>query len=171
MLIVRQSFLNTCFILVLLLSIVDNAKSQQGIPDVQLESSDGKSYNLGEFNNGKPTVMVFWATWCKPCIEELDNIADYYSDWTEQADFNFLSVCIDDSRTSSAVKGFLHGRDWPFLVLMDENQDFKRTMNVADIPFYCIYNKEGKIVKRHTGYLPGDEEFMFEALLEYSNEE
>jgi thioredoxin-related protein len=55
-------------------------------------------------------------------------------------------------------------------VLLDENQDLKRTLNVTDIPFYCIYDTKGKVVKRHTGYLPGDEDFMFEDILKYNNE-
>lgn len=145
--------------------------SQAGLPEGKLYSTDGKIYSLKELGDSNMvTVLVFWATWCKPCIEELDNIADYYSEWSDQADFKFVSICIDDSRTSSTVKSFVMGRNWPFPVLMDENQDMKRTLSVTDIPFYCLYNKNGKIVKRHTGYLPGDEEFMFEEILKYSNE-
>ena len=93
--------------------------SQEGLPDLQLKGSDGKYFNLATLNNNKPIVMIFWATWCKPCVEELDNIADYFAEWNEQADFNFITVCTDDARSSSTVKGFLKGRAWPFTVLMD----------------------------------------------------
>lgn len=119
--------------------------SQTGLPDISLTSTEGKTFNLKDFNdNNKATLVVFWATWCKPCIDELDNIAYYYKDWSEQADFNLVSICIDDSRTSSTVKSFVRGRDWPFVVLLDENQDLKRTLNVTDIPFYCIYDTKGR---------------------------
>jgi cytochrome c biogenesis protein CcmG/thiol:disulfide interchange protein DsbE len=145
--------------------------AQTEIPDIELSDMDGDSYQLSDLVSGeKITVVIFWATWCKPCIDELDNIADYYDEWLNEIEFNLVSVCIDDSRTSSSVKGFVRGRDWPFWILMDENQDLKRTMNVTDIPYYCIFDKKGKIVLRHTGYIPGDEEIMFEEIARLNNE-
>lgn len=167
----RTSFTIKLLVLSIFLALPLKMVSQTGLPDVTLTSIDGKIYNLKEFENkDKVTIVIFWATWCKPCINELDNISDYYEDWIIEADFNLVSVCIDDSRTSSTVKSFVRGRDWQFPVLIDENQDLKRSMSVTDIPFYCLLDKKGNIVKRHTGYLPGDEEFMFEEILEYSNE-
>ena len=145
--------------------------SQTSLPDFEISGIDGKQYKISELcNNNKPTVIIFWATWCKPCIDELDNIADYYEEWKEELEFNLISVSIDDSRTSSNVKGFVNGRDWPFMVLKDDNQDIKRSMNVTDIPYYCLFDRDGKIVSRHSGYLPGDEEILFDKIVKLSNE-
>lgn len=62
------------------------------------------------------------------------------------------------------------GKKWPFIVLIDENQDVKRAMNVTDIPFCFIFDKTGKSVYRHIGYLPGDEFIMFQELKKIPDE-
>ncbi len=51
------------------------------IPSATLKKLDGSKVNSATFaNDGKPIIISFWATWCKPCKKELDAIAENYSD-------------------------------------------------------------------------------------------
>jgi len=51
------------------------------IPVVTIKNLDGSKVSTSTFtNNGKPIIISFWATWCKPCKKELDNIMDDYAD-------------------------------------------------------------------------------------------
>ncbi len=51
------------------------------IPAATLKNLDGSKINSSTFsNNGKPIIISFWATWCKPCKKELDAIAENYAD-------------------------------------------------------------------------------------------
>ena len=150
-------------LIMMLLSV--SVQSQTVLPSVELKGIDNSKYILSEIaENNLPTVVIFWATWCKPCIDELDNISDYYDEWKTGSEFNLLAVCIDDTRSSSAVRSFVLGRQWPFTVLIDNNQEVKRAMNVTDIPHYLIFGKNKKLISRHSGYLPGDEDLLFEKI-------
>jgi len=51
----------------------------------------------------------------------------------------------------------VNGKGWEFDVLLDENGDFKRAMNVNVPPHTFILNGKGEIVWQHVGYLEGDE--------------
>jgi len=62
------------------------------------------------------------------------------------------------------VRTFSAAREWPFTVLIDRNQDFKRALNVNVIPQLYIITPEGNIVYSHIGYTPGIEEKVLEVL-------
>jgi len=42
-------------------------------PDLAVQDIAAKTVKLSEFR-GKPVVLVFWATWCAPCLEEVPNL-------------------------------------------------------------------------------------------------
>jgi peroxiredoxin len=107
--------------------------------------------------------VSLWATWCIPCINELENIHEQYAERQKQTPFKIVAISIDDSRTSARVKSFVKGKGWTFDIYLDENSDLKRALNINDVPHVLII-KKGKIVYQHNGYVPGNEEELFEKL-------
>jgi peroxiredoxin len=162
------------YIIITFISLLASASvtvSQTTLPSFTLKSVDGDDVRLSDYMAlKKPLVISFWATYCNPCLQEFEAVSDLYREWQKEVDFEFIAVSIDDSRSAAKVKSLASGKKWPFIVLIDENQDIKRAMNVNDIPFYFIFDKNGKYVYRHTGYLPGDESIMLRELRKISNE-
>lgn len=117
-------------------------------------------------NNGKPVIISFWATWCKPCNRELDAIKEVYEEWQEETGVKLVAVSIDDARSASRVKPWVDGKDWPYEVYLDQNKDFARAMNVVNVPHTFIINGEGEIVWQHTSYQDGGEEELIEKVRE-----
>ena len=134
--------------------------SAQQFPSVQIETQDGKTIDTKSLIDGKtPVIISFWSTTCKPCIKELDAISEQMPDWLEEANFRVVAVSVDDSRSLSRAKSLASSRGWTsdLTTLYDKNQDFKRALNVNVTPHVLIYDKNGKMVYSHTGYLPGSE--------------
>lgn len=141
----------------------DSTKRAQTLPSVQVKTLDGKTVNIQDFaKSGKITVISFWATWCGPCIKELDNILDVYDEWQKKYGMELIAVTIDDSRNITKVKPFVNGKGWPYTILTDENKDLARAMNVNNPPQTILINQEGHIVFVHNGYTEGSE-FELEA--------
>ncbi len=139
----------------------------QDIPSVKVKSLTGEQIDTKSFkNNGNPVVISFWATWCKPCVKELNAYNDYYPDWVDETGVKIYAISTDDTRSSSRVAPYVNARGWEFDVLLDENGDFKRAMNVANVPHTFLLDGNGKIVWQHTSYVEGDEEELYDKLLE-----
>lgn len=150
----------------------DKAKNYPRIPSVDLKTLDGETFSSKQLYNGdKPFVISLWATWCKPCKEELDAIALVYEDWVEELGVKLYAISIDDSRSASKVAPFVNAKGWEYEVLQDVNSDFKRALNVVDVPFLCIVNNRQEIVWSHTSYASGGEEEVYEILKKLVEEE
>lgn len=133
------------------------------MPSETIKTLDGTSFDTGKIENGgKPIIVSFWATWCKPCIKELSAIADEYDDWTEETGVKLIAISIDDARNSAKVKPFINGKDWDYEVYIDSNQDLKRAMNVNNVPHTFLLDGNKKVVYSHNSYAPGDEDELYE---------
>ena len=148
----------------LMLLISSTAMAQ--IPSVKVEDGKGKVVNTAELVDGKtPMIISFWAVTCKPCIRELDAIADLYPDWIEEANFRVVAVSTDDARFTAQARSLAEGHGWSdYTLVYDKNGDFKRAMNVQFTPQVYVVDKDGKIVYSHTGYTPGGEYELFEEI-------
>lgn len=140
--------------------------SQKNIPNTQLKSNTGKLIDLREFSNNKTVVLLFWATWCVPCINEMNAINEVYSEWREETNLVILAITVDDYRTVSRVMPLVRGYNWDYEILFDTNQELKRSLNVLNIP-YQIAIHNGSIFYRHTGYIHGQENILINAVREH----
>lgn len=153
------------FTLLLALGIALCSHAQ--LPSVNLKSIDGKTVNTAQLSNdGKPFIIDFFATWCKPCNRELDAINEVYADWQKETGVKIIAVSIDQAQNINKVKPLVDGKGWPYEVLLDPNSEFKRALGVQMIPYTIICDGEGKIVYKHNGYTDGAEDELIEKVRE-----
>jgi cytochrome c biogenesis protein CcmG/thiol:disulfide interchange protein DsbE len=137
--------------------------TQNNLPAVTVQDIKGASFNTSQIsNNGKPIIISFWATWCKPCVAELTAIAENYADWQEETGVKIIAVSIDDARNVAKVEPFVNGKAWEYEVYCDPNGDFKRAMSVNTVPHTFLLDGEGNVVWQHNSYNPGDEDELLE---------
>lgn len=135
------------------------------LPSVLLKDMNGKTVDTGTLsNNGKPTIISFWATWCKPCLRELKALHEVYADWRDETGVRIVIVSIDEAQNAQKVKPLVDGFGWDFDVLLDTNGDFRRAMNVQSVPHVFVINGKGQIVHNHVGYTDGSEEELLELI-------
>jgi peroxiredoxin len=152
-------------IFLLFLSAIGYAQKQ--MPNIELSSISGETMNVSTQFNEKDKLYVFsfWATWCAPCINELEAIHKKYAAWKESINVEIIAVSIDDSKTQKRVKPFLKGKGWTYNVLLDSNQELKRALSIVNVP-YKIVVKNNKIVYVSNGYSQGSEEELYHKLKE-----
>ena len=141
--------------------------SYSQIPSVDLKTLDGSIINSVEFDNdNNPIIISFWATWCKPCKQELENIHEVYDEWREETNVKLIAISIDDARNTSKIKPLVNAKGWEYEVYQDSNREFATKMGVNPIPHTFLLNGDKKIVWDHVTYSDGDEEELYEKILE-----
>ena len=140
------------------------------LPAITLKTMDGQTVKTDTLNNqGKPFIISFFATWCKPCNRELSAIMEVYEEWQEETGVKLIAVSIDQAQNINKVKPLVDEHGWEYDVLLDPNSDFRRALGIQMIPFTLIVDGKGKIVYKHNGYTDGAESELIEKVREIVN--
>ncbi|MBL7075064.1 TlpA family protein disulfide reductase [candidate division KSB1 bacterium] len=137
-------------------------------PDFTLPDLNGKNYQLYENLGEGPIVMNFWATWCMPCIEELKKIKKIYKNHSEKG-VKFLAISVDDPKTVGRVKSFVRSHRYPFIILLDTNNEVLKLFRGTLLPYTVLLDRDGQIVYTHMGYRVGDEKELEEKIKKLLN--
>ena len=133
------------------------------LPSVTLKTIDGAIVQTETLNNdGKPFIIDFFATWCKPCNRELNAIAEVYEEWREETGVKIFAVSIDQAQNVGKVKPLVDENEWEYEVLLDPNSDFLKAMGGQMIPYVVVVDGNGNISTKHSGYTDGAENELIE---------
>ena len=138
-------------------------QAQQDLPNTQIRDvNSGKKVAFNEtLEKGKVTVISFWATWCVPCKKEIKNISLKLPAWKKEADFNYVTISVDEARAEGLVRTYAISQGWTFPYFIDENSDLMRSLSFQSVPYLIIIDKNGKVAFSHTGYEEGGEADVF----------
>ena len=143
------------------------------LPTMVLKDINGKSIStdtLSRLNGGRPIIIDFFATWCKPCNRALDAISEVYDEWVEETGVKLIAISIDQAQNTNKVKPLVDNHGWPYDVLLDPNSDLCKALGIQLIPYTLIIDGEGKVVYRHNGYTDGAEEELINEVRKLSSE-
>lgn len=154
------------FILAMLLfAAVESVNAQ--LPSFKLKTIEGKTIDTQTLSNdGKPFIIDFFATWCKPCNRELSAISEVYDEWQTETGVKLYAVSIDKAQNANKVKPLVNQHGWEYEVILDPNSEFRKSFGGEMIPFVVICDGDGKVVYKHNGYTEGAEQELIEKVRE-----
>lgn len=136
-------------------------------PEFSLKDINGNKVTLKENYGEGPVYISFWATWCKPCREELKIIQQLYEKY-EECGFKVLAINTEGPKASGKIKSFVKSNGWTFNILIDNDGEvFRRKYKGFALPYTVMTDPEGNIIFSTVGFKPGDEKHIEELVLEH----
>jgi peroxiredoxin len=125
--------------------------------DFQLDDIAGRPFRLSDYHGKSVVVLDFWATWCDPCKVELPRLAEIYERLGGRG-LTIAAISIDGPESVAQVRGVARQLRLPFPVLLDQESRVVALYNPRySAPYAVIIDRDGRVVRQHEGYTPGDE--------------
>ena len=165
---------NTCAILIILFigiigcnnrtSEKQNSSSEviREIDKIRLMDLNGQSHSLKQYLV-KTIFINFWATWCKPCIQEMPSIKEMQN-ILQNENIIFLMA---SNESPEQIEEFINTRDYKFNFVRIENSE---EMNVQALPTTFIFNKKGELLFSETGFRKWNEKNNIDLILKIAKE-
>ncbi len=117
-------------------------------PDFDLPVlSSGSRVSLAD-QRGKVVLVNFWATWCKPCEDEMPSMERLYQQ-LHASGFEMLAISVDESK--SDVEDFAARMGISFPILLDPDQNISRRYQTMGFPESLLVDRDGVVVERYVG--------------------
>ena len=116
-------------------------------PDFSYYDGYGNQISLSDYQDKKPVLLIFWATWCKFCAEELEDLKAF----TQEHQNEIQIIVISSGEDQETVRNYILEKDINFLMILDEDRKLWNQYLVRGTPTHFLISKQGKVVAVRPG--------------------
>ncbi|MFL3050189.1 MAG: TlpA family protein disulfide reductase [Candidatus Neomarinimicrobiota bacterium] len=133
------------------------------LPPIKFDLTNGERIKFEDLANGGVVLIDYWALWCAPCLNKMSHLDSFQKEFSSKG-LKIVAVNIDSERSISKVKSYIRSKGYSMLIAFDSSKENFRLVNGISIPYTILVNTDGKILYRHSGYVPGDETILREKI-------
>lgn len=116
-------------------------------PDFASEDVYGNKTSLSDFQDKKPVLLIFWATWCGYCAQELPDLKTF----TQEHQDEIQVIAIASGEAKKTIKDYIEKEEVNFLMLLDEQREIWNQYFIRGTPSHFLIDSGGKIASLRPG--------------------
>ncbi len=125
------------------------------IDDLVLTTVERARLPLASARRRGPILLDYWATWCKPCLASLPEIQAIHASFAARG-LTVVGISVDGPRNAARVRPFITRMGLTYPIVFDEDGRLQERFEVRGVPNAVLIDTTGKVVRRFTGYRPGE---------------
>lgn len=125
-------------------------------PDIQLKDQNGDLLALSQISKNKITIIDFWASWCKPCLETHETLAEIYEEYKDTPigkanGVEIYSVSLDDKEITWRNALDKHPMPWPHQVIdtLAFKSELLKTYHFEAVPTVYVIDERGVVIHKN----------------------
>ncbi len=156
--------MKSILVLLTLLSFTFGLEIGDKAPSFSLNTMEGNSFTqLSDGSDSGPVMLIFWATWCPSCKEEIPHVRDIHESFTSKG-LRVLAINVGVNDSQKRVQKFSEKYKMSYPVTFDAGSKVTKEYGVMGTPTVMIIDQQG-IVRYKSSVLPENLEDHFESLL------
>src|SRR5579863_7730506 len=133
--------------------VIRFASNPEPMPPFLVNDLDGRVLSTAEWR-GKVVIVMFWATWCPPCREEIPEMIDLANRYKDR--LQIVGVSEDDDATPEEVHEFAKAAKINYPIVMGKDGISREWGGTPALPTSFIVNTDGRVVQKHVGLYPAE---------------
>ncbi|MFC5436309.1 TlpA family protein disulfide reductase [Rhodanobacter umsongensis] len=123
------------------------------LPDLTLPDLDGKLHRLSDYR-GRRVLLNLWASWCKPCLQEMPSLAHAQEEFGDHAPI-VVGIAMDDPLRARAFLA-AHPANYPILLgRLSPPSTSLALGNMGEmLPYSVLIDADGQVLATHAGAIP-----------------
>lgn len=140
----KRRWIAGLFLACFIISGCNRSAEHQQAPDFTLEPLEKTApVTLSALHQKSPVLLIFWATWCPSCVDEIPALNEIRSQYSEDQ-LQLLAVNVQESREQIAAFAKKHPMQYP--ILLDETGDVAARYGLVGLPASVLLAKGGEIL-------------------------
>ncbi len=135
--------------------------------DFSLKDTEGNIHTLSQYL-GKPVVINFWASWCRPCRQEMPALQRAWEKLKGEGAM-VLAINLGDKEEWIPKFRASFSMTFDFPILVDKKASLAKDWSVKGLPLTYVIDAEGKVVYVAAGEREWDSPVVIEKILALKN--
>ena len=143
-----------CAALAMAVAIASHSRAAEA-PAFHVRSVSGEMLDLDRLRAHGPVLVDFWATWCKPCLEEIPELQRLHRTYSARG-LTVIGISVDGPRNFARVRPFASKLGITYPIALDADGSLSQRFAVRAMPTTVLIDRSGAMVRVTEGYHPGE---------------